>query len=503
MEKQRGNSDGADGGETHGRGIGRGSMDAACAPMGFTAVALVAALILSTTTTTAAASATSRCTGDENNTSVASQSLKTGSSRSYYVRECGTGAQKIDDAIVPAFVAAAMRCCCCRSCRCPSSDGDPYRPSAKTKGGNGAGGGDSNGGGGHGGQRVAFPRRRSRQDPRVAVSGGSRIRKLVRPPEVANNKVSPGGDRRTCVLCRVLHEGEEDEKSSVSGDYGEGNGDEVPADGDMRCFVNLWSKVQSAAWHVNACLAVLQLTTPATQVGGDGEFIWPVDPLNLRPFLALKFFFQRDQLCRLWECRQERNIVASGCQTASNQWRKLQQATPGVCRQQQHAQQKQQSQQQQRLQNNATATVGRNASGRTLDGHDQHQHVTATRDSPRRKGARTKGARKLSVRNGSSKSSSPPSSNKGSTTVNASPKGAFLPPKNAPSNSSNSINDWDSPAAYGEWERRPQQHHAPLQCNPQRRCCRCHRGQPTGEESCAWVQQLRTVLDAAGFASSS
>ena len=61
-----------------------------------------------------------------------------------------------------------------------------------------------------------------------------------------------------------------------------------------RHFVSLWSEVQCAVWHVNACLGVLGLVAERGGSGdGDGGNIGGgviLDPMRLRPALALECF---------------------------------------------------------------------------------------------------------------------------------------------------------------------------------------------------------------------
>lgn len=290
------------------------------------------------------------------------------------------------------------------------------------------------------------------------------------PPEVTSNEENPRDDRRTCGLCRVLHEGRDAEKGSVGGQGKELEGeneDVSPAEGDMRCFVNLWSKVQSAAWHVNACLAVLRLTTPATQLDGCRGFVVPVDPLSLRPALALKLFFGRETIRRLWGRRRERDPAAAVGQTAPKQSRILQQATSGVCRRQQRRQQQHPRQQQDHLQNNTATTAGPIARGGTQHSHDQRQHG-------------------------------------GATTVNASAKPASSPPQSAGSKTSKTsrlVKEGDTPAACADRDLHQRQEGMPVhQCRCQRKRCCCRHRRPTGAGGCPWVCRVRTVLDAASFA---
>lgn len=71
---------------------------------------------------------------------------------------------------------------------------------------------------------------------------------------------------------------------------------EVDGDVDRR-FVSLWSHVQSAVWHANACHSVLGLNltpTPALTTLGNkqGKASLCIDPLLLRPDLALRFYRQ-------------------------------------------------------------------------------------------------------------------------------------------------------------------------------------------------------------------
>lgn len=80
--------------------------------------------------------------------------------------------------------------------------------------------------------------------------------------------------------------------------YGEGStvrdaeGTEKEQRGAERMFVGMWSQVQSAAWHVNACLDVLGLSGAEN---GTRESVAALDPLRLRPALALQIFLARRQ----------------------------------------------------------------------------------------------------------------------------------------------------------------------------------------------------------------
>lgn len=59
---------------------------------------------------------------------------------------------------------------------------------------------------------------------------------------------------------------------------------------EVREFVGLWSQVQAAVWHVNACLGVLGLLG----TGRDGlGYCTALNPLSLRPAFALEIFLRR------------------------------------------------------------------------------------------------------------------------------------------------------------------------------------------------------------------
>lgn len=231
---------------------------AAVAPP-LTAVALVAALLI--------------CTIAANSAAAATPPTRTPSRDASQAFEAGSASSRGDDdgnmMIVPAFVAAVTSCCYC----CPTV-GDTCED------------GDNN----------AAPETTGR------VPAGR--------PTTGTGTPTLGNGEPQCLWCRVLHESqsgragdrEEDGKGcTYSGqEEEEEEEDDGPSEEMTRSFVNLWSKVQAAVWHVNACLAVLRLTTPAANGGGrGGGALSPVDPLRLRPALALELFRKRERLRRL------------------------------------------------------------------------------------------------------------------------------------------------------------------------------------------------------------
>lgn len=84
----------------------------------------------------------------------------------------------------------------------------------------------------------------------------------------------------------------------------------VEVDGDVdRRFVSLWSHVQSAVWHANACHSVLGLNltpAPASSTSGSeqGKASVCIDPLLLRPASALQFYRRS---CRVERRRRQHN----------------------------------------------------------------------------------------------------------------------------------------------------------------------------------------------------
>lgn len=135
-------------------------------------------------------------------------------------------------------------------------------------------------------------------------------------------QVRYGGDRRYAdgtsgsgktplneVRSRISHRGDTPETDNVPKTIcqvcmGRVNGvkktavnDVTEVDGDVdRRFVSLWSHVQAAVWHTNACHSLLgfNFSDPATGSGkGNKRRNFALDPLLLRPVLALKYYRKR------------------------------------------------------------------------------------------------------------------------------------------------------------------------------------------------------------------
>ena len=378
-------------------------------------MALVAALLISTNAAaTTSAAATPAPSAPSRDTAHPSK-VGTVSSR---------GDDDDGDMIVPAFVAAVTSCCCCCCC-CPAK-------------GN-AGKGDDN-------IVDAAP---------TGGAGGTPARRAVE-----GYGASALGDGQQCSWCRVLHESQP-EKPTDEGGHGHQGGryheqqqeeeEEMEAGASeekVRSFVNSWSKVQSAVWHVNACLAALRLTTPPAAAddcsgggasgggsgggGGRGGALSPVDPLRLRPALALALFRRRERLRRLCE---RRALPNPGGKKPSNR------------RQQQRQQRQQQQQQQQRAAAGTRAPRGGKSSAEAS-------------------------------RNGSAGSAPSPRT---ATSVDAGEAGGH------------------SEVTEREQLRRRRRHLGPLPCRQQRggRCCR---SSPYDGAGCAWAGRVREVLGAVGFA---
>lgn len=121
--------------------------------------------------------------------------------------------------------------------------------------------------------RRRAPRLRRGSNPLGSTSTRESARK---PVGSSDGRHKAGGVLAWCAAdeCSV-----EDEQG-IEGEEGE----------DERRFVCLWSQVQSAAWHVNACLDALRLTESRKGTGGIA-----FDPLRLRPALALELFYKRRQ----------------------------------------------------------------------------------------------------------------------------------------------------------------------------------------------------------------
>eukprot|EP00752_Nemacystus_decipiens_P002177 g2072.t2 len=257
------------------------------APPPLTAVALVAALLISTN-----APATSSSSSSSSAPTPAPRSPWRDASRPFKAGSVSSPGDDDDDddgdMIIPVFVAAATSCCCRPTEGSADKDGD-WIDSLFIEGND------------------ATPSRNP----------------------VAETSASAPGDGEQFSWCQVLHEslpdkaGDKEEHGHQGGRHhekeeGEEEEEEEeeeedgPSGGKVRRFINSWSKVQSAVWHVNTCLAVLGLTTPAAAAdgggggGGDiggsrgiGGALSPMDPLRLRPALALALFRRRKRLRRL------------------------------------------------------------------------------------------------------------------------------------------------------------------------------------------------------------
>ncbi|CAM9226007.1 unnamed protein product [Ectocarpus sp. 6 AP-2014] len=411
--------------DSDGTEVGQGSNRAGRTPIRLTAVALVAALLLSGNTSTLASSGRG-----EETSATAKASLSLGSWRraiGFSSDSNGVSSGREDEsAIVVAFVAAVTRCFC-------------------------GGGGDGGGGGCHG--------------PHVstAVSNGERgtgnkkARALRQPGGVDNVGLSaapaaaapPLHSSQSCGWCPQALDGQGEE--GVSGSHEDAQ--------EARTFVNLWSKAQSAAWHVNACLAALRLIDHKGGGGGnrcdDGRYMVPLDSLSLRPALALTIFRQ-----------QTRGQPFPGQQGQS------QRHTSKSCQQQQ--QQQQQQHQQQHQQRSAVAAVAVGGD----DGDERQQ-------SPRQQ-AGTRSSRVGKV--GAKKSL--PIGSYSSSGARAPPVHRRISPNDDPAEASprkgtphgGRICEEDTTALPGESQ-------------PEQTCC-VHT--PIGG-SCGWTRRIEVVLDAAGF----
>lgn len=246
--------------DSDGTGVGQGGNCAGRTPIQLTAVALVAALLLSSNTSTLTPSR------GEGTSAAAKASLSLGSSRrTIGVSADGNGAKsgrEGESAIVVAFVAAVTRCFCGGAGACHG----PHAPTAA-----------SNCERGRGNKKARALRRQGGVDD-VGTSAA---------PAAA---APPSHSSQSCVWCPPAID-EQGEEKGVSGSH---EGAE-----EARRFVNLWSKAQTAAWHVNACLAALRLIDNNGGGGGGGNrgdggrYVDPLDALSLRPALALTIFRQQ------------------------------------------------------------------------------------------------------------------------------------------------------------------------------------------------------------------
>ncbi|CAM9196685.1 unnamed protein product [Scytosiphon promiscuus] len=278
-------------------------------PTGLTALALVAALLLSSgpSATDAGAQTTWTSSREMKAAGNASRTLK-GSQKTTTTAEASAGGRGGSngfqhggkEGVVAAFVAAAAAVT--GDCRRRASAGSA---SAATASG-GEGGlvpGESDSAARSGSGAVGRKGGGNTAGAHPADAASRRARGGGGDGSVPSPSPSPGG--QGCALRDALLEAEEGEDDDGRGVSGSG--------GDKRDFVNQWSTVQSAVWHVNACLAAARLAPPASapkdgstgavvddigSSGGDsvsgrskrGEYLTPVDPLSLRPALALEFF---------------------------------------------------------------------------------------------------------------------------------------------------------------------------------------------------------------------
>lgn len=104
---------------------------------------------------------------------------------------------------------------------------------------------------------------------------------------ISRRRDTPETDTMGDTVCRAcLGKGNDEKKTTVN--------DVTEADGYVdRRFVSLWSHVQAAVWHTNACHSILglNLKNPTIGSGNEGERRGvAVDPLLLRPALALQYY---------------------------------------------------------------------------------------------------------------------------------------------------------------------------------------------------------------------
>ncbi|CAN0412305.1 unnamed protein product [Ascophyllum nodosum] len=128
---------------------------------------------------------------------------------------------------------------------------------------------------------------------------------------VASRGVSRGeahdkhrGDRREG--CDKWHAQAFRESFSLADDAELNEGVGVDVVDEVRAFVSLWSRVQSAVWHVNTCLEVLGLAGAVR--GSEALSCTAVHPLRLRPALALEAFRKRI------ENRRRHSLLVAGRQ---------------------------------------------------------------------------------------------------------------------------------------------------------------------------------------------
>ncbi|CAB1108099.1 unnamed protein product [Ectocarpus sp. CCAP 1310/34] len=410
--------------DSDGTEVGQGGNRAGRTPIRLTAVALVAALLLSGNTSTLSSSGRG-----EETSAAAKASLSLGSSwRAIDVSAGGNGVgsgREGESAIVVAFVTTVTRCFC--------------------------------GGGGGGGIGCHGPTLSTAASNTERGIDTKKARTPRQPGGVDNVGTSaapaaaapPLHSSRSCGWCPQALDGQGEEGVSGSPKGAQ----------EARTFVNLWSKAQSAAWHVNACLAALRLIDDKGGGGGGGSnrceggrYIAPLDSLSLRPALAFTIFRQ-----------QTRGQPVPGQQGQS------QQPTSRSCQQQQQQQQQQEQQQRSAV---AAAAVG-------VDDGDGRQQ-------PPRQEAGTRSS--LGGKEGA-KNSLPIGSN--------SSPGTRAPPVHR------RISPNDDPAEKSPRKGAP--HRGPIfegdtttlpgESQPEQTCC-VHT--PIGG-SCGWTRRVEVVLDAAGF----
>ncbi|CAM9364497.1 unnamed protein product [Ectocarpus sp. 12 AP-2014] len=404
--------------DSDGTEVGQGGNRAGRTPIRLTAVALVAALLMSSNTSTLSSSGRG-----EETSAAAKGSLSLGSSRrAVGVSADGngvSGGREGESAIVVAFVAAVTRCFC----------------------------GGGGGGGGYGCPQVSTAASNSERG-----IDDEKARALRQPGGVDHVGTSaaaaaaalPLHSSQSCGWClqALDTQGEEGVSDSHEGAR------------EARTFVNLWSKAQSAAWHVNACLAALRLIDD--KGGGDGgsrcdggRHVAPLDTLGLRPALAFTIFRQ-----------QTRGQPVPGQQGQS------QRQTSKSCQQQQ------QQQQQQQPSAVAAAAVG---SG---DGDERQQPPRQQAGTHSSRGGEVGAKKSLPIGSySSSETRTPPVHRR--ISPNDDPAEAS-PPKGAPHR---------GPICEGDTTVLPEE------TLPEHTCC-VH--SPIGGR-CGWTRRVEVVLDAAGF----
>ncbi|CAN0233660.1 unnamed protein product [Ectocarpus sp. 12 AP-2014] len=409
--------------DSDGTEVGQGGNRAGRTPTRLTAVALVAALLMSSNTSTLSSSGRG-----EETSAAAKGSLSLGSSRrAVGVSADGngvSGGREGESAIVVAFVAAVTRCLC---------------------------GGGGGGGGGYGGPQISTAASNSERG-----IGNKKARALRQPGGVdhVGTSAAPAAaaprlhSSQSCGWClqALDRQGEEGVNDSHEGAR------------EARTFVNLWSKAQSAAWHVNACLAALRLIDDKGGGGGSrydgGRHVAPLDILGLRPALAFTIF-------RL----QTRGQFLPGQQGQS------QRHTSKSCQQQQK-QQQQQQQQQQQPSALAAAAVG------VGDGDERQQPPRQQAGTRSSQGGEVGAKKALPIGSYSNSGTRTPPVHR-RISPNDDPAEAS-PRKGAPHRGS--ICEGDTTALPGE-------------SLPEQTCC-VHT--PIGG-SCGWTRRVVVVLDAAGF----